>query len=93
MKTMFWPSVVEYIVGIFNITQIFLASDGAILLIHSNDLKVLKEIKSYLESYGFQIQMKCVVVNSLPLMSNEDPSLKVPFQSIKLSLHFSSSQL
>jgi hypothetical protein len=93
MKTMFWPSVVEYIVGIFNITQISLAFDGAILLIHSNDFKVLKEIKSYLESYGFQIQMKWVVVNSLPLMNSEHPCLKVPFQSIKLSLYFSSSQL
>ncbi len=57
----------------------FLASDGAILLFHPDDLRILKEVKSYLKSYGFYIQMKQVVVSSLPLMNNKDPSLKVPF--------------
>jgi hypothetical protein len=37
----------------FDFTCIFLAYDWAILLFHSDDLKVLKEVKSYLESYGF----------------------------------------
>ncbi len=84
---------VEYIVGIFYFAQIFLASNGVILLFDLDDLKVLQEVKSYLESYGFQIRMKWVVVNSLPLMSNENPSFKVPFQSIKLTFYFSSFQL
>ncbi len=43
----------EYIVGVFDFAHIFLASYGAILLLHPNDLGVLKEVKSYLESYGF----------------------------------------
>jgi len=43
----------EYIVGIFDFTHIFLASNGVVLLFHPNDLKVLKEVKSYLKSYGF----------------------------------------
>jgi hypothetical protein len=43
----------EYIVAILDFAHIFLAFDGAILLFHPNDLKVLKEVKSYLESYGF----------------------------------------
>ncbi len=77
----------------FFILPICLASYGAILFFHSNDLRVLKEVKSYLESYGFQIWMKWVVANSLPLMNNEVPSLKVPSRSIKLYLHFSSFQL
>jgi hypothetical protein len=51
---------------------------GAILLFHLNDLKVFKEVKSYMENYGFHIWMKWPVVNSLPLTSNEDPSFKVP---------------
>jgi len=66
----------------------FLASNEAILLFHPNDLKILKEIKSYLENYGFQIWMKWAMVNSLPLTSSKDPFFKVPFQSIKLYLYF-----
>jgi hypothetical protein len=31
----------------------FLASNGVVLLFHWYDLKVLKEVKSYLKSYGF----------------------------------------
>ncbi len=45
----------EYIVGVFDFAHIFLASNGAVLLFHPGDLKVLKEVKSYLKSYGFQI--------------------------------------
>jgi hypothetical protein len=37
----------------FDFAHIFLAFDWAILLFHSNDLKVLKEVKSYLEKNGF----------------------------------------
>ncbi len=78
----------EYIAMIFDFAKKFLASNGVVLLFHRNDLRVLKEVKSYLESYGFQIQMKWVVVNLLPFKSNEDPSFKDPSQSIKLSLYF-----
>jgi hypothetical protein len=46
-------------------------------LFHLDDPQVLKEIRSYLESCSFWIHMKWVVVNSLPLASSEDPSLKV----------------
>jgi hypothetical protein len=48
----------EYIVGVFDFAQMFLAFNGAVLLFLLDDLKILKEVKSYLESYGFQIQMK-----------------------------------
>jgi hypothetical protein len=83
----------EYIVGVFDFAQIFLASYGVVLLFQPNDLRVLKEIKSYLESYGFQIHMKWVVMNSWSFMSSEDPSFKVPSQSSKLYSYFSSFQL
>jgi hypothetical protein len=69
----------EYIAKVFDFASIFLAFDGAILLLHPYDLKVLKEVKFYFKSYGFQIRTKWVFVNLLPLMSNEDPSFKVPF--------------
>ncbi len=42
----------EYIDNVFDFAWRFLASDGAILLFHSNDFIVF-EVKSYLESYGF----------------------------------------
>jgi hypothetical protein len=67
----------EYIVAVFDFAEKFLAFDGDVLLVHPDDLKVLKEIRSYVESYGFQIWMKWVVVNSLPLMNSEDPFQKV----------------
>jgi hypothetical protein len=47
------------------------------LLLHPNDARVLKEIMFYLENYNFQIRMKWAIINSLPLASLEDPSLKV----------------
>jgi hypothetical protein len=43
----------EYIVGVFYFAHIFLVFDGVVLLFHPDDLKVLKEVKSYLKSYGF----------------------------------------
>jgi hypothetical protein len=45
----------EYIGGVFDFAQIFLASDGVVLLFHPDDFKILKEVKSYSESYGFHI--------------------------------------
>jgi hypothetical protein len=53
----------EYIAKVFDFALIFLAFDGAILLLHLDDLKVLKEVKFYLKSYGFQIRTKWVFVN------------------------------
>jgi hypothetical protein len=45
----------EYIVAIFDFTNKFSTFDGAVLLFHQDDFKILKEVKSYLESYGFYI--------------------------------------
>jgi hypothetical protein len=83
----------EYTIGVFDFAHMFLAFDGVVLLFHRNDLKVLKEVKSYLKNYGFYIQKKWVMVNSLPFMNNKDPSFKVPFQSIKPYLYLSFYQL
>jgi hypothetical protein len=57
-KTPIWNMLVEdYMVSIFDFANKFLLNDGAILFFHPNDLHVLKEIKSYLESYNFHIRM------------------------------------
>jgi hypothetical protein len=63
----------ECIAEVFDFAQILLGFDGAVLLFHPDDLIILKEVKSYLESYGFQIRMNWAVVNSLPLMNNKEP--------------------
>lgn len=66
---------------IFDFAKTKLVFNGVMLSFHLNDLKVLKKVRFYLKSYGFDIQIKWVVVNSLPFTNNEDPSLKVPAQS------------
>jgi hypothetical protein len=82
----------DYVVSIFDFTDKFLASDGAILFFHPDD--VLKEIRSYMKSYSFQIQMKWAIFNSFPLISLEDPSMKVWTLSLVSNfLHVSSSQI
>jgi hypothetical protein len=43
----------NYVTFVFDFADKFLASEGAILLFHPNDLHVFKEIRSYLESYSF----------------------------------------
>jgi hypothetical protein len=68
-------------VVIFDFAKTKLVFNGVMLSFHLNDLKVLKKVRFYLKSYGFDIQIKWVVVNSLPFTNNEDPSLKVPAQS------------
>jgi hypothetical protein len=50
---MWKKKVDEYIVKVFDFAQIFLAYDGAILLFHFDEFKVLKEVKFYLERYDF----------------------------------------
>jgi len=53
-KIHIWNMLVEdYVVFVFDFANKFLASDGAIFVFHLNDLHVLKEIISYLESYSF----------------------------------------
>lgn len=65
-----------------------MATDGVILLFHFALASICKEIKSYLESYNFQIHMKCAVVNFLPLTNSKDPSMKVWIQFFSHSLIF-----
>jgi len=43
----------DYIEAVFDFVEKFLAFNGVMILCNLNDLKVLKEVRSYLESYGF----------------------------------------
>lgn len=43
----------NYIVAIFDFVKKFLASNGVMLMCHSTNFKLFKEVRSYLESYAF----------------------------------------
>jgi hypothetical protein len=43
----------EYLIAISDFAKKFLASNGVVLLFHLDDLKVFKEVKFYLDNYGF----------------------------------------
>ncbi len=63
----------DWIISIFDFIENFLTFDGAMFFFHLNDPLVLKEIRSYLESYSFQICVKWAIVNSFPLVSSRGP--------------------
>ncbi len=62
---------------VFIFANKFLSYSGAIMLFHSNDLQVLRQIREFLDSYSMSIWMKWVVLNNLPLINMEDLELKV----------------
>ncbi len=69
-----WNRLVEdYVVSVFDFANKFLLSDGVILFFHPNDLHVLKEIKSYLESYSFQIRMNGQLLTFYHLLVQRAP--------------------
>ncbi len=51
----------DYIISIFNL---ILAIDEVVLFFHPDDLWVLKEIRSYKESYKFHIHMENALIFS-----------------------------
>jgi hypothetical protein len=73
-----WNVRVEnYVVSIFGFVDKYLARIGSTLLFYDHDFHVLKDIKSYLEDYNFNIHLKFAVVNNLHRTSLEFPSKKV----------------
>jgi hypothetical protein len=58
---------VEY----FGFVNKYFRPDGAVVVFHHHDPCMLKEIKSYLEGNGYEIQLKWAVINILPQMNNE----------------------
>jgi hypothetical protein len=54
IETHVWNRLVgDYMMHVFDFVDKFLACDGAILLFHHDNLCVLREIRSFLESYSF----------------------------------------
>jgi hypothetical protein len=76
--------VEDYVVFVFDFGNKLLVINGVVLLFHLDNLCVLREIKSYLECYSFQIWMKWAIANSLPLTRLEDFSMKVLIKEFPL---------
>ncbi len=59
----------NYVYGIFGFANKYMERNGTVLIFHDDDLCVFKEIKSFLDTNGYQIQFKWVVINSLQWMN------------------------
>jgi hypothetical protein len=68
----------NFIESLVVFVEMFLSNKGAIIMMHVDDLCVLKEIWSFLESYQLKVHMKWIVVDSSPHMNSEDSSSHVP---------------
>jgi hypothetical protein len=78
--TLSWNVKVQnYVVSIFGFTKKFLVSHRFVLLFHDDDFQMLREIKSYLETYGFKIQSNFFLVNFLKQMNPKFKEKKVAF--------------
>ncbi len=54
-----WNAKVDnYVVLIFELAKKYMARNGFIFLFHDDDFNVLRDIKSYLDNYGFIIHSK-----------------------------------
>jgi hypothetical protein len=53
----------------------FLSNKGVVIIMHAYDPQVLKDIRSFLQSYQLKVHMKWIIMNSSPQMSS-DPSFK-----------------
>jgi hypothetical protein len=61
----------NYVYGIFGFANKYMERNGAILIFHDDDLRVLKKIKSLLNMNGYEVHFKWVVINSLLWMSSK----------------------
>ncbi len=76
----------HYVDFVFVFQKKILSQSGAIFLFHSDDLRIFKQIKEFLDIYSMSNWMKRAVVNNLPLCSTEDFGLKVHLPSHIFSL-------
>jgi len=70
----------------------YLYDDGAIIIFHDDDLRVLKEIRSFLENNEYEMHSRWVGINTLSCMSSKAKGKKVkflPFLTISIVALFS----
>jgi hypothetical protein len=67
----------NYVISIFSFANKYLTRDGYVFFYYDDHFRVLKDIKSYLEDYNFEIHSKFVVVNNMHNTNPEFPNKKV----------------
>jgi hypothetical protein len=72
-------SIENYAETIFFFAEYFLSKRGGIILFYLDDLRVQKEIASFVDAYKFTIKLKWIVINSLPIISTKDQSRLVKY--------------
>jgi len=60
----------NYVYEIFGYANKYMENNGTILIFHDDNLRILKEIKSFLDTNGYEIHFRWVVINSLLQTSN-----------------------
>jgi len=60
-----------YVYGIFGFAKKYMERNGAFFIFHDDDLCIFKEIKSFLDTNGYEIHFKWAVINYLLYMSNK----------------------
>jgi hypothetical protein len=70
-------SLGDYVESIFFFIEHFLSKKGGIILFYLNDLQMQKEIVSFVDAYEFTINLKWIVINSLPIINIKDKTHKV----------------
>ncbi len=63
----FWNQHINnYVYGVFNFVNKYFCPNNAVVVSHVDDLRVFKEIKSYLEGNGYKIQSRSMVIHTMP---------------------------
>ena len=76
----------NYVETLFEMADMYFHDDGALVLIHSNDRSLLKEIDELADQYDMKLVRDWWGINELSLASARDPSTTV---NTKLVLYFS----
>ncbi len=60
----------NYVYEIFGFANKCMENNGTILIFHDDNVRILKKIKSFLDTNGYEIHFKWAVINFLLQMSN-----------------------
>jgi hypothetical protein len=60
----------KYVYEIFGFTNKYMENNGTILIFHDDNPRMLKDIKSFLDTNGYEIHFRWAIINSLLRMSN-----------------------
>jgi hypothetical protein len=56
---------------LFGFANKYMEENGVVFIFHDDNPHILKEIKSFLETNGYEIHFRWAIINFLPWMNNE----------------------